>query len=76
MSLHHSEETHRNLVARIPEATGKQLREWFRAIEDGPAFLRFDDRVNWLRDEHGLSHGHAKAIVHEHDLRRAQRAFE
>ena len=52
MSLNHSEETHRNLVARVPLATGRDLREWFRALE------------------------HATAIVHEHDLRRAQRLFE
>jgi hypothetical protein len=29
--------------------------------------------VNWLRDEHNLSHGHATAIVHEHDKRRGAR---
>ena len=53
MSLNHSEETHRNLVARVPRATGRELPEWFQALEAGPAFLRFDDRVRWLRDEHG-----------------------
>ncbi|MFW6205082.1 MAG: DUF4287 domain-containing protein [Actinomycetota bacterium] len=76
MSLNHSEETHRNLVARIPKVTGKDLQEWFKDLEAGPAFLRFEDRVKWLRSEHNLSHGHATAIVHEHDLRRAARAFE
>jgi len=75
MSLHHSEETHRNLVARVPAATGRELPEWFRTLEDGPSFLRFDDRVRWLRDEYALAHGHACAIVHEHDLRKAARAF-
>lgn len=76
MSLHHSEETHRNLVARVPDATGRGLPEWFQTMEDGPSFLRFDDRVNWLRDEYGISHGHATAIVHEHNLVRAHRSFE
>jgi hypothetical protein len=76
MSLHHSEDTHQLLVARVPEATGRGLPEWFRALEDGPSLLRFDERVNWLRDEHGLSHGHASAIVHEHDKQRAQRSFQ
>jgi hypothetical protein len=75
MTLNHSEETHRNLVARVPAATGRELPEWFRALEDGPAFLRFEDRVKWLRDEYELAHGHASAIVHEHNLRRAQRSF-
>ncbi len=75
MSLHHSEETHQQLVAKVPEVTGRELPEWFRVIEDGPAFLRFEERVNWLRDEHGLPHGHATAIIHEHDKRRAHRSF-
>ena len=48
MSHNHSEETHRNLVARIPAATGRQLSEWFHMVEDGPSFSRFDEHVNWL----------------------------
>ena len=75
MSLHHSEETHQNLVARIPSVTGRGLPEWFRTIEHGPAFLRFEEKVNWLRDEHGLAHGHATAIIHEFDKQRAARSF-
>ena len=70
MSLRHSEETHKSLVARIPEVTGRQLRQWFECLENGPSLLRFEERVNWLRDEHSLSHGYATAIVHEHDRRR------
>jgi hypothetical protein len=73
MALHHSEETHQNLVARIPTVTGRDLPQWFRELEEGPAFLRFEERVNWLRDEHGITHGYATAIIHEHDLRRAAR---
>ncbi len=75
MSLHHSDETHQQLVARVPQVTGKELSEWFQAIDDGPSLLRFDDRVRWLRDEYGLAHGPATAIVHEHDKRRAHRSF-
>jgi hypothetical protein len=75
MSLHHSEETHQNLVARIPSATGRALPEWFKAVDAGPAFLRFEEKVNWLRDEHGLAHGHATAIIHEFDKQRAARGF-
>lgn len=73
MSLHHSDATHQNLVARIPQATGRGLPEWFRAMEDGPAFSRFEDKVTWLQDEHGLSHGQATAVVHEYDKVRAAR---
>jgi hypothetical protein len=75
MALNHSEETHKNLLARLPRATGRELPEWIRALESGPSFLRFEDRVSWLRNEYGIAHGHATAIVHEHDLRRAQRNF-
>ena len=59
MSLHHSEATHQQLIARVPQVTGRDLPEWFVALDDGPALLRFEERVNWLRDEHGIPHGHA-----------------
>jgi hypothetical protein len=70
MSLNHSPETHKNLIARIPKVTGRDLPEWFQAIDDGPSFIRCEERVNWLADEHGLSHGYAVALVHEHELHR------
>jgi hypothetical protein len=73
--MHHSEETHNQLVERLPQATGRELPEWLRALEAGPGLVRFDERVNWLRAEHELSHGYATAIVHEHDKRRSQRGF-
>ena len=73
MSLHHSEATHQQLIERVPQATGRDLSDWFKALDDGPGLLRFDERVNWLRDEHGIAHGHASAIVHVHDLRRGAR---
>jgi hypothetical protein len=71
--IHHSEETHQQLVERLPQATGRDLKDWMRALDDGPAFSRFDEKVNWLRDEHGLSHGFATAVVHEADMVRAHR---
>jgi Domain of unknown function (DUF4287) len=73
MSLHHSEATHDQLIARVPQVTGRDLPEWFTALDDGPGLLRFDERVNWLRDEHSIPHGHATAIVHEFDKRRGAR---
>jgi hypothetical protein len=73
MSLHHSEATHQQLIERVPVATGRGLPEWFACLDDGPGLLRFEERVNWLRDEHGLAHGHATAIVHEFDKRRGAR---
>jgi hypothetical protein len=76
MSLHHSEETHQLLLARIPKATGRDLPTWFREVDAGPSLWRFDERVNWLRDEHNLPHGYATAIIHEHDKVRASRCFD
>jgi hypothetical protein len=70
LSLTHSPEMHKNLLARIPAVTGRDLREWFSSIESGPAFLRCAERATWLADEHGLSHGYASAIVHEYEVRR------
>ena len=75
MSHGHSEEMHQQLLQRIPATTGRDLPEWFKALEAGPSLLRFEERVDWLRTEHDISHGYASAIVHEHDLRRAQRAM-
>lgn len=71
--MHHSEETHKQLVAKVPEVTGKSIKEWFGLLEAGPSLSRFDDRVVWLQDEYELPHGHATAIVHEHDLHRADK---
>ncbi|MER8045374.1 DUF4287 domain-containing protein [Streptomyces sp. NPDC094032] len=73
MSHTFSEETHRNLLARIPQRTGREISEWLKTVEDGPSLLRFEDKVTWLRGAHGLAYGHAKAIIREYDLRRAAR---
>ena len=70
MALNHSPQTHKNLLARIPSVTGRDLREWFRRLESGPAFLRHEERTQWLSDEHGLSYGYARAIVHEYEMQR------
>ncbi|MFC8505864.1 DUF4287 domain-containing protein [Streptomyces sp. NPDC057411] len=73
MSHTFSEETHRNLLARIPHCTGREISDWLKTVEEGPSLLRFEDKVSWLRGAHDLAYGHAKAIIHEYDLRRAAR---
>ncbi|MFE9257063.1 DUF4287 domain-containing protein [Streptomyces sp. NPDC006879] len=73
MSVEFSEITHRNMLARIPETTGREVSDWLRAVEEGPSLVRFEEKVSWLRGEHPLSYGQAKAIIHEFDLRRAAR---
>jgi len=71
--FHHSDAVHAELVARIPTHTGRDMAQWLSAVEEGPSLLRFEERVNWLRDEHDLPLGYATAIIHEHDLERAAR---
>jgi Domain of unknown function (DUF4287) len=73
LALTHSPEMHKNLIARIPSVTGRDLREWFIRLESGPAFLRRAERAHWLADEHGLTHGYATAIVHEYEVQRRLR---
>jgi len=70
MSLNHSPETQTKLIARVPSITGRDLPEWFKTIDNGPSFLRCEERAKWLADEHGLTHGYAAAIVREHERRR------
>ena len=38
MSQVFSEETHRNMLARIPHCTGREISDWLRAVEDGLAY--------------------------------------
>jgi Domain of unknown function (DUF4287) len=73
LSLTHSPEMHKNLIARIPIVTGRELREWFHRLESGPAFSRCQERAHWLADEHGLTDGYASAIVHEYEVQRRLR---
>jgi hypothetical protein len=75
MSLMHSPDTHKSLIARIPSVTGRTLSEWFTHLESGPAFFRRDERANWLADEHGICDRYAVAIVHEYEVQRQLRLF-
>src|SRR4051812_34637340 len=52
MSMAQCEGPHQSLVARIPEVTGRGLPTWPECLSDGPVRLRFEERVNWLADEH------------------------
>jgi hypothetical protein len=75
MSLMHSPDMHKSLIARIPFVTGRELAEWFTHLESGPAFLRREERANWLADEHGICDHYAAAICHEYEVRRRTRLF-
>ena len=43
MSLNHSEETHQQLLDRVTKSTGRDVTEWFKALEAGPSLMRFDE---------------------------------
>ena len=73
MSLTHSPDMHKSLIARIPLQTGHELAEWFSHLESGPAFARREERANWLADEHGICDRYAAAIVHEWEVIRSRR---
>ncbi|MER7763864.1 DUF4287 domain-containing protein [Streptomyces sp. NPDC097619] len=73
MSVEFSEKTHRRMLSRIPQSTGRDISEWLRYVDEGPSLIRFEEKVSWLRGAHELSYGQAKAIVHEYGLRRAAR---
>ena len=49
MSQVFSEETHRNMLARIPHCTGREISDWLRTVDEGPSLFRFEEKVSWLR---------------------------
>jgi hypothetical protein len=45
------------------EATyGKPMDEWFQLVRARPGEKHMET-VAWLKDEHGVGHGHANALV-------------
>jgi predicted DNA-binding transcriptional regulator AlpA len=68
--LRHSPEMRRKLISRVQSVTGRGISQWFAELDSGPAFLRTEERAQWLADEHGLSYGYASAIAQEYALRR------
>ncbi|ADG89817.1 hypothetical protein TBS_31700 [Thermobispora bispora] len=73
MAMNHSPETQSKLIARVKEVTGRDLREWFKIIDNGPSFLRCEERANWLAEEYRISRGYSAAIVREHERQRTWR---
>ncbi|MEU7743240.1 DUF4287 domain-containing protein [Nonomuraea sp. NPDC049158] len=71
-SDHEQQETER-LVARISTITGRELPEWFHILESGPKFLNANEQVDWLVNEHLLTHGYARALIHEYEHYRHNR---
>ena len=46
----------------IEKKYGRPIAEWKDLIRASP-LTRHSELVGWLKDEHGLGHGHANALV-------------
>ena len=47
----------------IEKTYGQPVDHWFALIRSRPADEKHMATVAWLKTEHGLSHGHANALV-------------
>lgn len=50
------------MIDNMPEKTGKPLSEW-KTILKAKAFAKHSEGVNFLKKEHGVTHGFANTIV-------------
>jgi predicted transport protein len=52
-----------SMIANMPEKTGKSLEEWKKLLQ-AKSFSKHSEAVNFLKKEHGVTHGFANTIVH------------
>ncbi len=52
-----------SMIANMPEKTGKSLESWKQLLHE-KSFAKHSDAVNFLKKEHGVTHGFANTIVH------------
>jgi predicted transport protein len=52
-----------SMIDNMPEKTGKSLQEW-TSILSKQSFSKHSEAVNYLKKEHGVTHGFANTIVH------------
>ncbi|TVZ15441.1 DUF4287 domain-containing protein [Maribacter sp. MAR_2009_72] len=50
------------MIDNMPEKTGKSLNEW-KTILKKKSFAKHSEGVNYLKKEHGVTHGFANTIV-------------
>lgn len=46
----------------IEQKYGRPIEEWLEMVRSSP-IEKHMDKVNWLKTEHGMGHGHANSIV-------------
>ncbi len=52
----------KSMIDNMPEKTGKSLQEWKRLLASR-SFAKHSDAVNFLKKQHGVTHGYANTIV-------------
>jgi predicted transport protein len=50
------------MIDNLPEKTGKSLAEWKKLLRN-QAFAKHGEAVQFLKQEHGVTHGYANTIV-------------
>ena len=53
----------KKMIDNMPEKTGKSLEDWLKVLAK-KTFAKHSGAVNFLKNEHGVSHGYANTIVH------------
>ncbi|MEM6685459.1 MAG: DUF4287 domain-containing protein [Bacteroidota bacterium] len=53
----------KKMISNMPEKTGKSLEEWLQLLKT-KTFAKHSEAVNFLKKEHGVTHGFANTIVH------------
>lgn len=51
------------MIDNMPEKTGKSLEEWKKLLKT-KAFAKHSEAMNFLKKDHGVTHGFANTIVH------------
>ena len=50
------------MIENMPEKTGKSLDQW-KSLLANKSFVKHSEAVNFLKREHGVTHGYANTIV-------------
>lgn len=52
----------KTMIENMPEKTGKSLEQWVSLLAS-KSFAKHSEAVNFLKKEHGVTHGYANTIV-------------